>query len=306
MRVAIRLVVKFMLWYAAALFGIGTVLLAREYGLGVAIDSTTPLLHAAVRSVAYASLPAVVFASCVSLFALVRSASAPAASLVALGLCWTLMIVVSGLLVSLPSAAMEPPRATLPVDRVVRAGSAAVYIVGGDAGTPQAVVVREVAQGFTVFAADPSYQAASGRSAEVLAEAAAGLGPIRTLPRSLARTVDDVTTVYRAFRLDAVSISALLQIGALSIFMLGCWTLVRLTRWPLFNALLVVASLRAAIWFVAAANEGPIRDLVVLGFSSRAVPYVGSAVLAFSGLALLSIAVFLPKLDTWKRELVDG
>ncbi len=305
-RVAIRLVVKFMLWYAAAIFSIGIVLLAREYGPGLTVDRAIPLVHAAVRSFSYASLPAVVFAACVSLFAVVRLAVAPAASLALLALCWTALIAVSGLLVSLPVIDDSPLRATLPVGRIARAGSAAVYVVEPDAGNSRSVVVRDGAHGFAVYDAAPGDGWPAQLPAALLADAATGLGPVGSLALSVTRAVDDVSAVYRAIRLDTVSIPGLLQIGALSIFMLGCWTLARLTRWPLFNAILVVVALRAAVWFVASSRTGTIRDLVILGFSSQVVPYLGSAVLGFTGLAVLSIAVLLPPLDTWKRELVDG
>ncbi|MFW6292471.1 MAG: hypothetical protein ACOC7V_09105 [Spirochaetota bacterium] len=98
----------------------------------------------------------------------------------------------------------------------------------------------------------------------------------------------------------------LLNLAALGVYLLGSWTLARLTRWPLFNVVLVLSALRLAFWIVPAVHAGVLRDVLIAAFDSRALPFASAALLAALGVGLLAGLVFLSPLEEWRREVEHG
>jgi hypothetical protein len=132
-------------------------------------------------------------------------------------------------------------------------------------------------------------------------------------PEQMAPLVRDVRAVNQTLGLAVANNTAspggaagsrsALVCAALGVFLLSCWTLVRLTRWPLFNAALVFLALRLVLWLISSVNGGRLADLVTAAIDSSQLGTVTAAAVAFIAAVLFIILAILPSFGHWKREV---
>ena len=318
MRVALSLVVRFLLWFVCITCVTSVVLVAYAYVTGYHPEATSEL-RAALRPFSAAAalvwIPAVLVSGVLSLFAAARGRPLRATSLLPLFGAWTLMLLAGGLLAGVVSTA--PPRvAALPDRRVVRIDSYRLYrLSGGALAAPLVVVHDEGAEpGFTVIA-DERHPQDSGVllvPAEAftpldLSRAVSSYPSMVQLSRWTEGLRGDIVAASRLLTIDGPgAITVVVNLLALSVFLLGCWTLVRLTRWPLFNAAAALGAVRLALWIVPASQAGALRPMLIAAFDSRVLPLASAAVLASLGIGLAAILVFLPPVAEWKHEVHRG
>lgn len=124
-------------------------------------------------------------------------------------------------------------------------------------------------------------------------------------PTFLRRAFDDVGVLTE--RLSETyapgSVMFVLTPVSLVMVMVGSWLFVRLTRWPLFNALCVLAFLRG-VFFLYALFEGRFfRELAGAVIESRALGFVAPGFFIALALVLYSVALLMPSFEDWKREI---
>jgi hypothetical protein len=98
----------------------------------------------------------------------------------------------------------------------------------------------------------------------------------------------------------------LLPIIAFGVFLFSCWTVARLTRWPLFNAVLVFLCVRGVLWLLHSLYFEELGGLLMSAIGSSQTDLVAAGIVAFVAGVLLVALFLLPPLTTWKRELIDG
>ncbi|MEE8440307.1 MAG: hypothetical protein V3S41_01200, partial [Spirochaetia bacterium] len=89
----------------------------------------------------------------------------------------------------------------------------------------------------------------------------------------------------------------------LGLFLLSCWIPARLTRWPLFNAMLVFLSVRGALWLANSIHFGELASLVTTVVRADQLGLVSAGALAFVSLVFGMTLFLLPPLSSWKREV---
>lgn len=93
---------------------------------------------------------------------------------------------------------------------------------------------------------------------------------------------------------------------ALAFAMTAMWSVVRLTRWPLFNALFAAGAIRMLLLLVRAAGDPSLVTTVYGYIGDRLDGYLLAAALAAVGLILLTLRLFLPSFAAWRREMAHG
>ena len=329
MKAALRLPLGFLCWFVTIVCVTGLLLAAHGYVSGYAPGATSETARgltgtgafragALLAGVSLVWVPAVLIAAVLALFAATRGDPPRATSMLALVCTWTLVLVAGGLLAGVVSA-RPPARSVIPERRVVRVDSYRLYLLPHEAGTGSVLLVHDERRdpGFTVVAdavlpLDRLPEFSTDDHAGPILSRAAGSFPASypAMVRQPGWTDSLRADIAETARLLAVAgpggLSAMLNLLALSLFLFGCWTLVRLTRWPLFNVAAALAALRLALWLVPASQTGMLRPMLIAAFDSRALPVASAAVLAALGIGLSAILVFLPPAAEWKREVHGG
>ena len=285
-----------------------------------------PLIMYGIRP---ALLLGAVAAAFLSLFRLLRlSGPAP----FALSLLWVLLV--ASLLVAVaavelplqwPQPAAQPARA--PGTAVLlRSPQVALYI-GRREGTQLRGVLlwrasaaqagnRNGAAGFSVYpraSYDPMIEAIqfSAPPATVMLSDIQG-GPwtiveppplVSGMIKDVRRTVTPLSALARADRLAGV-----LTVAALALIIVMSWVVVRLTRWPLFNAILAISWLRLLLYLLPLSLDPAMLQVLgrLLPFAGFSLSYLSALLLSAVGLLLLAISVVMPSFSHWKREVNGG
>jgi len=96
---------------------------------------------------------------------------------------------------------------------------------------------------------------------------------------------------------------AAIRICVVSFFLLSLWTLVRLTRWPLFNLFMALGAFRAAAFFVRFLGEDFLPEAAKILQPGPLLSNMSVAVLGISGIILFFICLLMKPLADWKRDL---
>ncbi len=315
MKAAVRLLVRFLLWFGLLLLVVSTFIVAYEYASGYdsRLDAAEfPLLAIYINAVIGLFLPTATFAALIALFDIVREGETVALPLTLLFAVWSIVLAAG---VFLLSADVEEPVAVspaLPVERVVRGSGLSLYAAQRVGNTYRSIVIHEPGR---FRWADEARLQSPGQILSIpeldrrisLDELSNSYPSMVRIPAPLRRIAADIDVLNQFFRGDALRGSTLDAVGqraegrilwfnlaGLSIFLLGLWTLVRLTRWPLFNIVLVVAAWRFALWIIPAVMVGSVRTFVVAASSSAALATVSAGLLAGLGLLLFAAGVLLP------------
>ncbi|AFG38792.1 hypothetical protein [Spirochaeta africana] len=135
-----------------------------------------------------------------------------------------------------------------------------------------------------------------------LADAHTARWSLYTVPAELTGLIADLQHYNNLLRHESWLLRVLLTGVATAVF-LSLWTLVRLTRWPLLNALLMVSVVRAVLWVISAANRPVVQEFsgIVLGEVEHwLLPTVLMAVMAA---VLLAWGALLAPFATWNEEV---
>lgn len=316
-KAATQLLVRYLFWFTVLLLAAGVLIVAYAHVTGYDPDRASwsavlvPRILSALR---LAALPAIFGAAVATQFRLLRSVR-PAPMVSLLVLVWSATLVGYGV----ANAALLPrpeAGAIVPAERIVRAGDVRLYARSRDGGSLTGLVVHDASRrlGFGLYPSatvgpDSARLLIPGfeRSPVDLSLMENSYSAMVAPPAGLAALLADLSALPRFLTLGSDRpLEGLLLLGGLSIYLLGVWTLVRLTRWPLFNAVLAALSLRFAVWLVPAFHEGFLSDLVITVFDSRMTSFVCAAVLACVGIGTFAVSAFLQPLDEWRREVGRG
>lgn len=324
MKAAIRLLVRFLFWFALIVLASSALVVAYGYVIGFdpsGASLAAPFIRQLLHALTLVWPVSVLLAGAIALFSAVRSMQAPAGAIAALFAVWTAALVAGGFMAGAVDAANVDPGIVVPERRLVRTGPWRVYALerdGIDLG-PVALHDEGSSPGFSVVPAARIEPATGELDLGSAARGADGESPIdlRGLANSypamvrapglIAGLTADVAATARLLSLSGDEVvTGLLNLVALGVYLLGSWTLARMTRWPAFNVMLVLAALRLAFWLVPAVHTGVLRDLLIAALDSRALPFASAAALAVLGVGLLAGLVFLPPLEQWRREVEHG
>ncbi len=315
MKTTVRLLVRFLIWFVTIVIVAGALITARGYVTGfdpVRTADLGALMPLLLPGLARAWVPAALLSGLLSLFAAARLDRVSGPTIPVLFALWTLTLIAGGFVLSFvpPEIAGSP---VLPTGRIARVDAYRLYPLGRIGIDAVPLVLHDERE-------QPAFQVRVGRHAD----RAGGELEIPGDPRSpidLERLANsypsmvqppaqtaglraDVAEVAHLLALDEPdALPTILNLVALAFFVLGCWTVVRLTRWPLFNAALALACIRFALWIVPASRTGSLRPFLVAAFDSTVLPVASAIILAAAGLGLLALLVFLPPFAEWRREI---
>ncbi len=311
---SLRLLSRFILSLILLILVLGSLGVLSRYVIGYdpqhasAPDVVIQML-AAMREVFTISL---MISASVAIFATIRLTDKPFVPIVLLAATWTVLLVFGSLLWSAPGLDQAGAVASVPEDRIIRVADARVFSpnVVGLLASP--VLVHQLDRQpprFELFAegiVDPEIRALTiPDRADIILDLTAvetSYPAMVAAPDRLNPLVRDISGLNRLV-LDAPTI---LFVVALGVFLLSCWTPARLTRWPLFNAVLVFLSVRGALWLVNSIHFGELRSLLTMVARPDQLGLVSAGALAFVSLVFIVTLVLLPSLSSWKREVGHG
>lgn len=287
------------------------------------------LLPLIVRGIRPALVLGAVAAAFLSLFRLLRLSGPPA---VALSFLWVLLaasllvaVAAVELPLQLPPPASEPARAPA-AGVLLRSPQVALY-VGRREGTQLRDVLlwrastaqagsRNGAAGFSVHplaSYDPiigAIQFPTPPGTVMLSDLQGGPWTIVEPPplvsgmlNDVRRTAAPLTGLARTDRLAAV-----LTVAALALIIVMSWVIVRLTRWPLFNAILAIGWLRLLLYLLPVSLDQTMLQALgrLMPLANFPLSYLPALLLAAVGLLLLVVSVVMPSFSHWKREVNGG
>ncbi|WP_455381248.1 hypothetical protein [Salinispira pacifica] len=97
--------------------------------------------------------------------------------------------------------------------------------------------------------------------------------------------------------------SYLLLVGVVVLFVVSLWFLVRLTRWPLFNALAAFGGLRLLFLLYSFLQGSMFQEFMKAVVQPGYQRFVTTGVLLFVSVVLIVVNILLPPFDLWKREV---
>ncbi len=319
-KAAIRLLVRFLFWFALVVLTTSALVVAHRYVTGFDPAGTTAsgsFLDRFLHGMSLVWIPAILFAGVIALFSALRSMQASLGGIAGLFVAWTALLLAGGYLIpALPSEIATT--IVLPEQALVRVPRYRLYAIAREANTLSPLIIYDEEQaGNTGFAVRPEARIDPGTGHLIVAgmdertvdltRAANSFPAMVREPELTAGFTRDVTDLARLLSVEAGGpVTSLLNLLSLSLFLLGCWTLVRLTRWPLFNAVFTLAAIRFAVWIVPAVHVGALRGTLIAGFDSTALPYASAAILGAFALGLFATLVFLPPLREWHRGVDHG
>ena len=254
-RTLLGIAVRYILWLAALFVITALVVVAHAYVTGYdPLRATTPetLLELLTHGTAQVLLGCSLVAAAVSLFSILKRVSRPVIPLVVVGGLTALALVVTGLF---DSDARNPATArAMPIQTVVRIGNVRVYALEGHGISYGPLVSHNIGiiPGFRVHTEGVvdletgELLIPSSAAALSLTDSEDSYPALVRPPGLVSHTLSDLDIVTRAVSLEGDG-SAPLTIAALALLVVSLWTFVRLTRWPLFNAVLTIATLRGAL-----------------------------------------------------------
>jgi len=264
-------------------------------------------------------LPAILAATVIMLFFVLRRTDRPLPALLALGIACTVSLVIVATIWT-PFEGQEQVTPVLPERRVVAFPNTDVYVeskVGdlGEAGGPVFIhqyghdpgseIIQEIA-----FDRQARALIVVGRpdltlSLDEMTGSYSSIAgpPARLVP--LLRDLESLNGILLARGVDDGRSRVLLAV-ALGVMLLACWTPARLTRWPLFNAILVFAIVRGVLWLLNQLYNDELGRLLMSAIGTGEEDLLAAGVMAFVAVVFLVSLFLLQPLSSWKRELGDG
>lgn len=311
---SLRLFSRFILSLILLILVLGSLVVLSRYVIGYdpqhasAPDVVIQML-AAMREVFAVSL---MISASVAIFATIRLTDKPFVPIMLLAGTWTALLVFGSLLWSAPGLDQAGAVASVPENRIIRVADTRVFspnVVGLLVSPVLVYQPDRQSPRFELFAegvVNPEIPALTipGRADIVLDLTAveASYPAMVAAPDRLNPLVRDIGGLNRLI-LDGPTI---LLVVALGVFLLSCWTPARLTRWPLFNAVLVFLSVRGALWLVNSIHFGELQSLLTTVVRPDQLDLVSAGTLAFVSLVFIVTLFLLPSLSSWKREVGDG
>jgi hypothetical protein len=319
MKQAVRLLARYILSLILFILVLGSLVVLSRYVIGYDPQqaSATNIVLQMLASVREVFAVAIMVSAAVALFATIRGTGQPFVSIALLGVVWTTLLVLGALFWSAPGLDAARTTAGLPEGRIIRVADTRAYSpdVSGILASPILIQHLDRRPGFELFAegivdVETESIAIPGRQDIVLdLRAVEGSYPAMvTAPDSLQPLLRDIAG-FNALIFSAGSepegSPPLLFVVCVGIFLLSCWTPARLTRWPLFNAMLVFLALRGALWLVNSIHFGQLQGLVTTVVRPDQLRLVSSGALAFVAVVFLVTLFLLRPLSSWKREVGD-
>lgn len=315
-KAALRLLVRFIIWFSLVVLVSAALVLAHRYVTGfdpAGATGVAPLLGRLMSAAVQIWIPAALLAVAITHFSAVRSLRGSLASLLVVAVVATGTLLAGGYLLGLPVTQYPAGTGGLPEARLIRSEGLRLYALDrqGLLVSPLLVETMDEEVGFSVVA-QATIDLANGEL--ILQGDPARVVDLRGFSNSYAsmaqvpRIVNGLISDVRQMNelLVFVPSSArgpLLNLLALGAYAVGIWSLARLTKWPLFNVLFVLGSLRFAVWIVPAIQTGALREVTSEVLSPSQLPVASAASLGAVALALLALLVFLPSLSEWRREV---
>lgn len=317
---ALRQLVRFLLLLLIALVMIGALVVlygyVSDYDPGRASEDGR-LVGSILDAVRSSFLGAFLLAATISLFSVLRTDPRPFFSLILLTVIWCGLLVGGSVLMRSHAQEPDPLSVVFAEHTVTRIGAVRIFPseIRGVLLSPLAIHDPAKQPGF--YVASEAVLDAAGQAIRVpgMAGGDVDITGVRGSYSEMVRP----TGYFVPILADIAGVTSLLAAGpedgrspglltalALGLFLLGCWTLVRLTRWPACNALLVVGAIRLAVWFVASVNGGSLSVLIGGFVDPNQLWLVSAGVLAGVAVALAAMLILLPPLSSWKREVGNG
>jgi len=128
----------------------------------------------------------------------------------------------------------------------------------------------------------------------------------RRVPPTLQRLIDDLKTVY-ALPVGALRVGStrdlIVYLGALILALTAVWTPARLFRWPMLNVLVALGYLRGILWVPSGVTEHSVVTFLPGWVPPLVGEYLTPTVWVAAAVILFGIAVALPSLARWRREI---
>jgi hypothetical protein len=126
-------------------------------------------------------------------------------------------------------------------------------------------------------------------------------------PPFLKSLFGDVSTLTERLTAQWADRSALFYLTPLSLVMLAVasWCFVRLTRWPLFNGILVLLFIRGVVHLYALFAGEFFRELMAAVVEPEILAYFAPGFFILVAMVLYAIALLMPPFEQWKREISD-
>lgn len=311
MKSAMRLVSRFILTSILLILVLGSLVVLSRYVIGYdpqragAADVVIQML-AAMRGVFTIS---VMISASVTIFATIRLVDRPVVPLVLVAGLWTALLILGSLVWSAPGLDQPGPIASVPEERIIRIENTRVYSPDVQPFIVSPVLVYQLDRQpprFELFAEgivdrDARELTIPGRVNLDLTAVEASYPAMVATPDRLDPLLRDIGGLNRLI----LGEPTFLLTVVLGLFLLSCWTPARLTRWPLFNAVLVFLSLRGALWLVNSIHFGELESLVTTVVRPDQLGLVSAGALAFISFLFVVILFLLPPLSAWKREVGD-
>ncbi len=311
---AVRLLSRFILWSILLILVLGSLVVLHRYVIGY--DPTRAragnLLMQLIDALRTVYPVSIMTAAVLSLFATLRTTARTFVPVIILALFWTALLLAGTFFQPAVDIQSAGPIPAVPEDEVIRAGEYRLYTARSEGYYLRPLLVDTIGRqpGFELFqeaVIDPERRslAIPGRPDVVpdLTEIESSYPAMVESPERLRPLIRDIREVNSVLGLGGSGRQGVLIAVALGVFLLSCWTLARVTRWPLFNALLVFLALRFALWLVSAVNNGLLTELVTAAVDSSRLGLVAAGALAFCAAVLFVVLVILPPLESWKREV---
>ncbi|MFP4374800.1 MAG: hypothetical protein ACLFPO_10750 [Spirochaetaceae bacterium] len=316
----VRLVVRFMLSFATVLVLLVAGIVAIRW-VTYHTPSETPagrvLAYWLVQAIRPSFLPAVFVAALVSLFSLLRLPHLRHAGLIA-------VLVVTGLSITFGAAGVRrlddvvsaPEKRpgmkfeagvlyrsdTLDFYAFDRSGYTLTSVVYHDAGrVPRLGVEDEVVL-------DPSTAELDLRGLGLRIPANEVGNAYRQAfepPPEVSGTLADVSNAATAFegRYSPMSRDFLFLAWALALLMTSLWTIVRSTRWPLLNIILVLGMVRLTFAAFSLVEREGVREFAAAVVPAAYLDYLLPGGFAAVALILLLVLILMPSFTQWNREV---
>ena len=305
---------RYILWLAALFVITALVVVAHAYVTGYdPLRATTPetVMQLLAHGAAHVLLGCALVAAVISLFSVLKRATRPLIPLILVGGLTAAALVATGLFD--PEVTSPPTARSMRPQTIVRAGNIRVYALGHEGLSYGPLVSHDLGMvpGFRVHPEGVidletgDLVIPSSAMSVPLTESDDSYPALVRPPDLLTRALADLDVVTRVVSLGTDS-SAPLTIAALSLLVVSLWTLVRLTRWPLFNAVAAIATLRFVVWLIASIRSGSLSELAVSAAGSSSLPYATAAIVAGLAVILAAASILLPSFKTWKSGVENG
>ena len=276
-------------------------------------STTMSLAYLLSLAPAPAVLGAVYVAGMYLLFTLLKKKARRAVGILVVSLTGFTILSIGGVLLSgLPDAPAELMR-PLPVSAIVNTDTYSVHTETRQGLEYRQVLVYDVnaRPGFSLV--DEALREPAGNGLAVpqtgielqIDRARNSPWRILDLPVLVADLVEDIDAYTEAW-LGAARSNVLLffVLSAVSAFFVASlWPLARVTRWPLFNALIVFGAVRLLFVIAGLTRNGDFVRVFADLVSQQAVPWILPASLLFVAALFFALLALMQPFDQWRREV---